>query len=208
MKLRSLFAIALAALLAPAAASAAPVKAAPAKAAKAAAPTTTSSASPFDSLTVGGFVGYESDDLGGVALRLDGEIPFKALSPQVNLSWVGSIGFSHLTWDKGFGANVTANILKIIPAARFTFPVNPQLSIFGDAGLGLYYVSMKTEFDAPFDYLNVSDSETSLMMRIGGGLWYAVNPTTRIGAAIEFNPYFGDFDQSTFLIQGGAMFKL
>jgi len=207
MKLRSLFAIALAALLVPAAASAAPVKAAPAKAVKAAAPTATSSASPFDSLTVGGFVGYESDDLGGIALRLDGEIPFKALSPQVSMSWVGSIGFSHLSDDVP-GGSVTANILKIIPAARFTFPVNPQLSIFGDAGLGLYYVSMKTEFDAPFNYLNVTDSETSLMMRIGGGLWYAVNPTTRIGAAIEFDPYFGDFDQSTFIVQGGAMFKL
>ena len=124
------------------------------------------------------------------------------------MSWVGSIGFSHLT-DSGGGVDVTANILKIIPAARFTFPVNPQLSIFGDAGLGLYYVSMKTEVTLPFiGTQSVSDSETSLMMRIGGGLWYAVNPTTRVGAAIEFDPYFGDFDQSTFIIQGGAMFKL
>jgi len=204
MKLRSLFALALAALLVPAAASAAPAKAAPAKAA-AAAPM--SSASPFDQLTVGGFVGYENDDLGGIALRLDGEVPFKALSPQINMSWVGSIGFSHLSEDVP-GGSITANILKIIPAARFTFPVNPQLSVFGDAGLGLYYVSEEVEFDPPFDIFDVSDSETSLMMRIGGGLWYLVNPTTRIGAAIEFDPYFGDFDQSTFIIQGGAMFKL
>jgi hypothetical protein len=188
MKVRSLFALALAALLVPAAASAAPAKTAPAS-------------SPTQGLSVGGFVGYETDDLSGVALRLDGELPYRALSPQVNLSWVGSLGLSFLSED-----NVDATVFKIIPAARFTFPVNPQLSVFGDAGLGLYYASLSLDnVPAGFDD---SDSEFSIMMRFGGGLWYQLNPQTRIGAAIEFDPYFGDFDQTTFIIQGGAMFRM
>ncbi len=209
MKLHSLLALALAALLVPAAAHAAPP---PARAAAAPA-----SGTPFDALSVGGFVGYETDDLGGITLRLDGELPYGALAPQVHLSWVGSIGFSHLTDSVG-STDFTANILKIIPAARFSFPINPQLTLFADGGLGLYYSSWTVEYPAfttPFGTTpgyKVDDGEVGLMMRIGGGAWYAVNPTTRIGAAIEFDPYFGDVigndNQTTFIIQAGAMFKL
>ncbi len=212
MKLRSLFALALAALLVPVVATAAPAP----RAAPAAKTRSVESASPMDNVTIGGFVGYESDDLSGPALRLDAEVPFRALAPQVNLSWVGSIGFSHLSKDVGgygVSADWTANILKLIPAARFSFAVNPQFTLFADGGLGLYYASQTVEAVAwdPFNgYYKVSGSksETSLMMRIGGGAWYEVNPKTRIGASIEFDPYFGDFDQNTFVIQAGAMFKL
>jgi opacity protein-like surface antigen len=200
MKARSLLAVVLAALLVPAAATAAPAKAKPAA---------SSSGAGLQGLSVGGFIGWETDDVGGLALRADGELPFRALSPQINLSWVGSIGFSHLTDDMGF-ADLTANVLKIVPAARFTFPINPQLSLFGDAGLGLAYVSAKVE--SPF-FPSVDDSTINLMMRIGVGAWYHVNEKTRIGAMLEF---FGDFgfsgagasSQTTFNILGGAMFKL
>lgn len=198
MKVRPLLAVALAAMLVPAVASAQRT------AAKASRP----AAGPTEGLSVGGFLGYETDDLSGLALRLDGELPFMALSPQVNLSWVGSIGYSRLTDDVG-GADLVANVLKIIPAARFTFPVNPQLSLFADAGLGLYYASMEVDFPAPFNQFDTDESEFSLMMRFGGGAWYNVNERTRVGAAIEFDPYFGDeFDQSTFIIQAGVMFRL
>jgi hypothetical protein len=202
MKVRSLFALALAALLAPAAALAAPTSTS-----RAAPVATTSSA-----LDIGGFVGYETDDLSGIALRVDGELPFQMLAPQVKLSWVGSIGFSHLTEEQGVpgaSVDVTANVLKIIPAARFTFPLNQQFSLFADGGLGLYYASLEAKTTVPFfGSTTVDDSEFSVMMRIGGGAWFNVNPTTKIGASLEFDPYFGDFDQTTFVVQAGAMFRM
>jgi hypothetical protein len=208
MKVRSLFALAIAALVAPVAASAAPQSAS-----RTAPVAMTSSA-----LEIGGFVGYETDDLSGITLRVDGELPFQALSPQIKLSWVGSIGFSHLTED-GFGGEVTANILKLVPAARFSLPVNPQFTLFADAGLGLYYSAWEIKQDAIFvpgfgaiGGGKIDDSEVGLMMRIGAGAWFQVNPATRIGASIEFNPYFGDViataDQTTFILQAGAMFRM
>jgi opacity protein-like surface antigen len=203
MKARSLLAVALAALLAPAAAVAAPAKSKPARAA-AEAP----SQSGMQGLTLGGFVGYETDDVSGLSLRFDGELPFRALSPQVNLSWVGSLGYSRLTEDLGGGFDFVANVIKIIPAARFSFPINPQLTLFGDAGLGLYYASWEVDVPSFFGTTSLDDSEFSLMMRIGGGAWYQLNEKTRLGAMLEFDPFFGDFDQTTFLIQAGAMFTL
>lgn len=207
MKLRSLVAVA---LLAPAAALAAPASkstakpAAPAKSAAAPA----SSSSPVQGLEVGGFLGYETDDVSGVSLRLDGELPFQDLSPQVKLSWVGSLGYSRLSEDVPFG-DFTVNLVKIVPAARFTLPLNPQFSVFGDAGLGLYYASWEIDQNIPFfGNTKFSDSEFSIMMRIGAGAWYHVNQQLKVGAMLEFDPMFGDFDQSTFLVQAGAMFRL
>jgi hypothetical protein len=202
MKARSLLAVVLAALLVPAAALAAP-RSAPAKAS---APTTSPG---IEGLSVGGFIGYETDDLSGLSLRLDGEMPFRALAPQVNLSWVGSFGFSYLTWET-FGADLSASVIKLIPAARFSFAVNPQVTLFGDAGLGLYYASVNLDIpDSPFkDAFEDELGGLGLMMRIGGGAFFELNEKTRLGAMLEFDPYFGDFDQSTFLVQAGAMFRL
>jgi opacity protein-like surface antigen len=198
MKARTLLAAMLAALLVPAAATAAPARARAAS----------RPAQPLQGLSVGGFVGYETDDVSGLSLRLDGELPFRALSPQVNLSWVGSLGYSRLGDDLGSGVDFVANVLKFIPAARFTFPLNPQFSLFGDAGLGLYYASWEVDYPPGFEAFEFDDSEVSLIMRLGAGAWYHVNDQTRIGAMLEFDPYFGDFDQTTFLLQVGAMFRL
>jgi hypothetical protein len=190
MKIRTLIAVA---LLAPAAAFAAPKS---------------TSAEPSSSgLELGGFVGYESDDLSGLALRLDGELPFQNLSPQVKLSFVGSIGYSHLSWEE-FGFTVTSNLWKIVPAARFTIPVAPQFDVFGDVGLGLAHASIS----AP----GFSSSSTNLMMRFGAGGWYHVNPQIKLGAMIDLDPIFGNYgtdnayskSQTFWNLLVGAMFAL
>jgi opacity protein-like surface antigen len=171
----------------------------------------------YDSgVAVGGFVGYETADVSGVSLRLDGEFPFKVLSPQVRLSWVGSFGYSHLSTGSFDGGDFTANVFKFVPAARFTFPLAPQFSVTGDLGLGLAIVSATINFPSfvGFPGFSESHSTVNLMMRIGGGAWYDVNSKTRLGFMLEFDPIFGDFgftgasSQTTFLVQGGAMFKL
>ena len=206
MTVRTLLAVA---LLAPAVAFAAPASS-PSKTAPA--------QQTYDSgVAVGGFVGYETADVSGLSLRLDGEFPFKDLSPQVRLSWVGSFGYSHLTTGSFAGGDFTANVFKFVPAARFTFPLAQQFSVTGDLGLGLAIVSASINFPGVPGFIpgfTESHSSVNLMMRIGAGAWYDVNPKTRLGLMLEFDPIFGDFgftgasSQTTFLIQGGAMFKL
>lgn len=199
MKARTLLALVLAVSLAPAAA-AAPPKRAPAK-------RSATAGSPLPGLSAGGFVGYEADDLAGLALRLDGELPLQALGPQLDLSGIGSLGYSRLSDDRGGGVDFVANVLKVVPAARVSFPLNPQLTLFADGGLGLYYASWELDYPpgVPFD---VDDSEISVLMRLGVGAWYHANEQTRIGGILEFDPYFGDLDQTTFILAVGAMFLL
>jgi opacity protein-like surface antigen len=159
-------------------------------------------------LSVGGFVGYESGDLAGFSLRLDGELPFQQLAPQIALSFVGSLGYTHFSEDVPFGSN-TFNIFKLIPAARFTLPVNPQIDLYGDAGLGLYYYSFSSKITFPgFPAFESTGSGTGLMMRFAAGGFFKVNPKTKIGAEIGILPYFNKVDTTDFEIMVGAMFAL
>ena len=226
MKVRSLLAVALLApslaLAAPSSGSKSSAKSSSSSQAKSSAAAPASQAAPpsqYGGLSVGGFIGYETDDVSGLALRLDGELPFKALSPAVNMSWVGSIGYSHLTESVPFG-DFTSNVLKIVPAARFTLPLNPQFDVFGDVGLGIAYVSANIDIHPPFGGgASFSDSTFNIMMRFGAGAWFHVNPQLRVGAMLEFDPIFGDYgfsgangvtgsSQNTFNILAGAMYRL
>ncbi len=200
MKLRPLIA---AALLAPAVALAAPASRA--------------AANPLDGIQVGGFVGYETDDVSGIALRLDGEIPFRDLAPNVKMSWVGSLGYSHLTDSSFAGVDLSSNVLKIVPAARFTVPLNPQFSVFGDVGLGLAYVSASVSFFDPFlGTVSRSDSSLNLMMRFGVGAWYQATDRLKVGAMLDLDPIFGNFgtsgygmgSENTFSVLVGMMYRL
>lgn len=217
MQLSKLLAVA---VLAPAVALAAPAKSGkapsstsrPAAASSAGASATTGTS--VSGLEAGGFVGYETDDVSGLSLRLDAELPFRELSPQVKLSLVGSFGYSYLSDDPGPGVDVTAHVIKLVPAARFTMPLNEQFSVFGDAGLGLAYVRGKVDYPANPFFSDVTDSTINLMMRLGVGAFYQVNPQLKIGGMLELDPIFGDFgfegadSQTTVLIQVGGMFKL
>ena len=213
MHVRSLLAAALLAAPLAASAQARPAaKAAPLAQSRPAVRSSTAAAP--KSLAVGGWLGYEMGDLDGVALRLEGELPFQQLTPEIALSLVGSVGYSRLSEDLGGGFDITANLLKFVPAARFTLPVNPQLSLFGDAGLGLYYASLTADtidFD-PVTFqprrAEVSDSAVGLMMRLGVGGFFQVNPQLRVGGALVLDPMFGDYDDTTFTIQVGASFQL
>jgi opacity protein-like surface antigen len=211
MFVRSLFAVALAALLAGPGTAHAQAKKSTTKAAAAPAASTTSTGAKQFSL--GGWIGYEMGDLDGLQLRGEYVMPYQKLSPQVDLSFVGSVGYSYLTFSESLGtlgdAESTANVLKFVPAARFSLPVNPQLSVFGDAGLGLYWASMKVKTPIGFGQtVSASDSGAGFMLRFGVGGLYKINPQMNIGASLVLDPMFGDYEDTTFSILAGLTYAL
>lgn len=177
-------------------------------------PSSPSTGSALEGLEVGGLVGYEADTVSGLSLRVDGALPFRDLSPQVKLSLVGSLGYSRLSEGVLYG-DFTSNVFKIVPAARLSVPLNPRLSLFGDVGVGLAFVSAKVETNVPFLGRSSSSASTvNLMMRFGAGTWYRVSPKLALGAMLELDPIHGDYgfsgrpSQTTFLVMGGAMYRL
>lgn len=170
---------------------------------------------PRTDLELGGFVGYEADNVSGVSYRLDGALPLAALGPRVSLSALVSVGYSRLTDAVGF-MSLEADVLKLVPAARFEVPLGARFSVFADVGFGVAYVSahLASRNPAAVTVTTPSDHSVNAMMRVGVGAWYHAAPWLKVGALAELDPIFGDFAyagaaaQSTFLVQGGMMFRL
>ncbi len=213
MHVRSLFAVALAALLASPAASA---QAKPAPASASAHPAGTGAG-----VSIGGFVGYETDDLDGFNLRFDGEIPIQRLSPQLMLSGVGSVGLSFLSTSVGgypgfqyWSGDWNATILKIVPAVRFTIPLSPQFSLFGDAGLGLYHAWLSTDYAVAspiypyYATATAKGSDTGFMFRFGAGGFFQLSPRMKLSLMVQLDPMLGDYNDTTFSFLAGLMFGL
>ncbi len=207
MHVRSLFAVALAALLASPGVASAQAKRGPA----------TASAYPAGTgagISIGGFVGYESGDLDGFNLRVDGEMPIQRLAPQLMLSGVGSVGVSFLSTSVA-GYDTSATIFKIVPAARFTVPLSPQVSVFGDAGLGLYHASVSTDypvllqlFPPIYGTATAKGSDTGFMFRFGAGGFFQVNPRVKLSLMLQLDPMLGDYNDTPFTFLAGLMYAL
>jgi hypothetical protein len=158
-----------------------------------------------DALSLGALVGYEwGDQVGGFQLRLDGELPFEQLSRDVKVSFVGSFGFTHSTYGIS-GLDLTVNRVKVVPAARFTVALDPQVSVFADAGLGLHYTSVAWNYG---NLGKTSDSGIGLMARLAVGGGYRVSPRARIIGALAFDPTFGTYHESSVALLAGFMTQL
>lgn len=179
-------------------------------------------------MTAAALIGFEDGDgPAGLALRFDGEIPMRPLSPGVGLSLVGSLGFSHFSEERlyGYGYDYrwdwSLNIFKVVPAARFTFGRSQALRPYVDAGVGLYYAS----FTAPglesyvwydawgypyYDYRVVdrTDSGIGLLLRFAAGLTFQVSPGFSLGGELDITPYFGDVDDTTLGLMFVAAFRM
>jgi opacity protein-like surface antigen len=208
MHVRSLFAVALAALLVGPATAHAQAKKASSKAAVAPSQTTTTS----PNYSIGGWIGYETDDpFGGVQVRGDFVWPFEKLAPALDLSFVGSVGLSYLSHsESAFGVSVDASAwaFKLVPTARFTYTFNPQWSVFGDAGIGINYTSVSVDTNFGLGTDSVSDSSTGLLIRLGAGAFFAVAPKVKLGAMIVVDPSTGDQNLDTWSFLAGANFQL
>ncbi len=165
-------------------------------------------------LRVGVLGGYERADVSGVSLRGDAELPIWTLTPGVELSGVASLGYSRLTQGVRYG-ELASDLLKLVPAARLSVAVGERLSLFGDLGLGLAFVSARTEKDVPFfGKSSTSASSLNAMVRLGVGAWYRATPRLDAGAMLELDPISGDYayrgagGQTTLLVLGGVRWRL
>jgi opacity protein-like surface antigen len=147
----------------------------------------------------------------GLALRVDGDWPLQALSPQVRMSFLGSVGLSRWDFNQGFFADVdsTLTIFKLTPALRFSFGNNATIRPYADAGLGVHYASFSIRARDQFgNTFSDSRSDVSLHMRFAGGILFHVSPGFSLGGEIDFTPYFGDVDDDTFSLLFALQFRL
>lgn len=170
-------------------------------------------------LGMGVLLGMEAfDGNTGFALRADGVMDSKWIAPKVLLSGVMSVGYTR--FSDGYsnyyaGGQVdydwSENIIKFVPAARFTFDVAPQFGLYADAGIGLYFATYsQTQRSNMYGVPNqdYDNSAFGVAMRLGGGAFFKVSDGVRLGGEIALNPYFGDYADSSFSLMALAQFRL
>ncbi len=176
--------------------------------------TTTNPLFAGEPLRLDALLGFEFvDGNTGFRLRVDGETGIKKLAPNLRLSGVLSLGFSHFSDDQsalGLSVDATSNVFDLIPAARFTFDLAPRFSVYGDAGLGLYYIStsVKTTFPPPYGSSPASDSAFGVTVRLAPGAYYAIDDRMRIGAELGLNLHLGDWDQHSVTLLGAFSYRI
>ena len=155
-------------------------------------------------LRLGLFVGPEfASGETGVAVRGDLSTVLTQLAPNVRLDGVLSLGYTHFSLGAS-DFDATVNLVRLVPTARFVFPVASKVALYGDAGMGLYFGS--ASYGSVFN--RASSNLFGLNMRFAGGAMFDVAPNVRLGAELGVNPYFGDFDQTTTTLMFAAQFRL
>ncbi len=191
---------------------------APARAA--AAPPAPASSGPNRWAVLVGVENFGGDN--GLALRGDLEFVQKRLGPAVGFSIVGSIGYSHWGdqggsygpyWDDRWDWSV--NMLKGVASARFSFGNSPMIRPYADAGVGLYYAGLSGKhavYDPYYGYYvmqDYSDSSTSLLLRLAGGVTFQLNPGFALGVEFGVHPYLGNIpDDTSTSLMASATFRM
>jgi hypothetical protein len=176
--------------------------------------------------SLGLLLGLEDGD-GDAGLPIRGDLEFaqRPIAPMLSLSIVGSLGYTRHSdgggyYDPYFGDDyrweVSAGILKVVPAARFTFDATPRFRPYADAGIGLYYATWTTGEAAYVGYpyytyvwQEADGDDLGVMLRFAAGFHYEVSPVFSVGGELGFAPYLGDYpDDTLFSVLAAAKFRL
>ncbi len=107
---------------------------------------------------------------------------FIDLSPQARLSLGGRGAFSY----HGGDFNYSLWIVEAVPDAKLTFALAPNLSVYGDLGLGLAVLHTSIDLGA---FGSTSDNTLAVTFQFGGGVSYAVSPNMNLLGELRFDIY-------------------
>jgi hypothetical protein len=170
-------------------------------------------------------VGLGDEDYNAVKVRMDAQHDLQRLSPVASLAFVASLGISHVSGTAsvpvvvdpilGVFQNATiewdANVFELIPAARVTYAASPQLSFFGDGGLGLVYTAANVRVppSAAGRGTDLVEDGVGGVLRLAGGLVFSPSPALRIAVeAVGLNIRFGNGPGTAFNLVASISHRL
>jgi opacity protein-like surface antigen len=117
-----------------------------------------------------------------------------------------------LAWTRnGYGSGVdgSINAIDLLPLVRVRFAINPQLFAFSDGGIGLAIIhgSVSIPNQAPAPATTRSSTDAALLVKLGGGLGFDLQP----GLAITLEPAFHFYARSgsitQFTLLAGVLYR-
>lgn len=169
-----------------------------------------SSGSEIGSIAIGGNLGLDFGGNGyGTGFRIQGNgyYTLLELAPKFMLDLGGDLDFIYNGCSQA-GISCHLTTFEIVPTARFRYHLMPQLSLYGDAGLGLAFASATVDTSALPGGGSISTSATGGVFRIAGGVLYQIgNQLYLVGEPMGLNFYFYDGSAFHYSIQVGVQYR-
>ncbi|MBI5067559.1 MAG: hypothetical protein HZB56_04910 [Deltaproteobacteria bacterium] len=117
-----------------------------------------------------------------------------------------------LAWTyNGYGSGVDGSLdtVDLLPLARVRFTLNPQLFAFADGGIGLAIVhgSVSIPNQAPAPPTRSTSTDAALLVKLGGGLGFELQPSLAITLEPAFHFYAKSGSITQFTLLAGAVYR-
>jgi len=142
----------------------------------------------------------------GVGLKLapEGFYFLPEFSPGLSLGVGGQLAF-----DLHPFGDLTWWFMDIVPMGRLRYAINPNMSVYGDLGMGIgiLHVTLPsvTLFGQTF---GGSDTTGCFLMKLGGGLQFKMNDKMSITAGPGLNFYIKSGGATVLTLMGGLLYKI
>lgn len=117
-----------------------------------------------------------------------------------------------LAWTyngRGSGVDGSINAIDLLPLARVRFTLNPQLFAYADGGLGLAIVhgSLTLPAQAPAPSTTTSSTDAALLVKLGGGLGFELQPNLALSLEPAFHFYAKSGSVTQFTLLAGVLYR-
>lgn len=170
---------------------------------------------------LGGSIGYENDsdaEVKGPRLQLEAERDLVKLGARGQLSFVAAAAWFHGTRSDSAtvlgittSADVTQNLLEIVPSFRASYALVPRLRFFAELGVGAAWAFLKTEttISPPPVTVITKDDAFAGVLRLSAGATFQLNERVRVGVVLPtFSWRYGDSTSQTFSLSAMAAYAL
>lgn len=131
----------------------------------------------------------------------------QTLKPGLVLQVGGTVGWTY----NGYASPIdgSLNTIELLPTARLRLAVQPRLFVYGDGGLGLAFVHYKTSFTVlpGFPSVSASGTDAALLIKLGGGIGYDIQPNLSLTFEPAFNIYAKSNSVTQFTMLVGALYR-
>jgi hypothetical protein len=139
---------------------------------------------------------FESGIDTGFKLGADAFYGLTSLSPSTILQVGGKFAWTYNSFSSSSGS---LNSIDLLPVARLRAAITPQVFGFGDVGLGMAVVRGSVS--------SANSTDAALLLQLGGGLGYHLNPQLALTFEPAFNIYAKDSSITQFTLMVGFLFR-
>jgi Outer membrane protein beta-barrel domain len=137
----------------------------------------------------------------------------QTLKPGLVLQVGGTVGWTYNGYPSPIDGSL--NTFEVLPTARLRLAVQPRLFVYGDGGLGLAFVHSRSTMPGfpaipPFPAIpstTVSNTDAALLLKLGGGIGYDIQPNLSLTFEPAFNIYMKSGSMTQFTMLVGALYR-